>query len=78
MKPCGHSRKANTEVSFPDCDREAYFSADEHEAVLAMECATADEARTQLAGLPLVQAGLIDLRIIPLVPYSGFARLSAR
>ena len=57
--------------------REAYFSADEHEAVLMLECGGADEARSHLAGLPLVKAGLIDFEIIPLVPYSGFTRLFA-
>jgi hypothetical protein len=55
--------------------RETYFRADQHEAVLMLECANADEAREKLAGLPLVQAGLIEFEIIPLVPYDGFARL---
>ena len=36
---------------------------------------SADEARSHLAGLPLVKAGLIDFKVMPLVPYSGFARL---
>jgi len=58
--------------------RESYFTADEHEAVLVLECGTAEEARRHLAGLPLVKAGLIDFRVLPLVPYPGFARLFAR
>ncbi len=57
--------------------REMYFTADTNEAVLVLECGGADEARSQLAGLPLVKAGLIDFRIMPLVPYPGFARLFA-
>ena len=32
-------------------------------------------ARQILAQLPLVQAGLIEFEIIPLVPYDGFERL---
>ena len=52
-------------------------SADRHEAVLVLECADAAEARSALAGLPLVAAGLIEFELIPLVPYDGFARLFA-
>jgi hypothetical protein len=55
--------------------RELYFRADRSEAVLILECADAAEAQQTLASLPLVQAGLIRFEVIPLVPYSGFARL---
>ena len=58
--------------------REPYLTADTHEAVLVLECGGADEARSHLAGLPLVHAGLIDFDVKPLVPYPGFARLFAR
>lgn len=58
--------------------RELYFRADEHAAVLLLECASVEEARNELATLPLVQAGLITFDVIPLVPYDGFARLFAR
>lgn len=57
--------------------RELYFRQDRSEAVLMLECANAAEARGLLDGLPLVQAGLITFEIIPLVPYTGFARLFA-
>ena len=56
---------------------EIYFHAEEHTAVLVLECADVGEARRLLATLPLVQAGLIDFDIIPLIPYDGFARLFA-
>jgi muconolactone delta-isomerase len=55
--------------------REIYFSADQHAAVLVLECADIEEARHLLATLPLVQAGLITFDLIPLIPYDGFARL---
>lgn len=55
--------------------REAYFRADRHNAVLVLECANAAAAQAHLATLPLVQAGLIDFEVIPLIPYDGFARL---
>ncbi|MGA3097347.1 MAG: muconolactone Delta-isomerase family protein [Bryobacteraceae bacterium] len=58
--------------------RELYFSADKHEAVLVLESDSADEARRLLAELPLMRAGLIDFRFIPLVAYSGFERLFRR
>jgi hypothetical protein len=55
--------------------REVYFRADRSEAVLVLECATADEAGRVLETLPLVAAHLIAFEIIPLVPYPGFSRL---
>jgi len=55
--------------------RESNFRADCLEAVLILECADAKEARQTLDSLPLVQAGLIRFKVIPLVPYPGFARL---
>ncbi len=57
--------------------RELYFRQDRAEAVLILECADAGEAQRTLEGLPLVQAGLITFEVIPLIPYSGFARLFA-
>lgn len=57
--------------------RAAYFRADAEAAVLLLDCAGVEEARRLLAGLPLVQAGLIDFDLIPLRAYPGFARLFA-
>ncbi len=57
--------------------RELYFRQDGSEAVLMLECADVAEAQGLLDGLPLVQAGLITFEIIPLKPYTGFARLFA-
>lgn len=55
--------------------RELYFRADREAAVLVMECASVEEARTILSTLPLVKNKLIDFDIIPLKAYPGFARL---
>ena len=55
--------------------RETYFRQDDHSAVLVLECADGEEAVRLLDTLPLVQAGLIDFEIIPLMPYPGFERL---
>jgi hypothetical protein len=55
--------------------RELYFQQEEHTAVLVLECSDRKEAQLALARLPLVQAGLIEFDLLPLVPYDGFARL---
>jgi hypothetical protein len=52
-----------------------YFRADRHEAVLVLECADVDEARSVLNTLPLVREQLIGFELIPLKAYPGFARL---
>ncbi len=57
--------------------RELYFRADRHEAVLILECAHVDEARSILDTLPLVREKLIGFELIPLIAYPGFARLFA-
>ena len=55
--------------------REIYFDADQHTAVLMLECNDIEQARKILSDLPLVAAGLIVFDLIPLIPYNGFARL---
>lgn len=58
--------------------REIYFRLDRHAAVLVLECPDVETAQRILGTLPLVQAGLIAFEVIPLGPYSGYARLFAR
>ena len=55
--------------------REIYFRKDRSEVVLILECEGVEEAARILATLPMVEAGLIDFELIPLVAYPGFARL---
>jgi len=57
--------------------RELYFRADQHTAVLVLECPTLEDAQAALDTLPLVEHGLITFDLIPLKPYDGFARLFA-
>jgi hypothetical protein len=57
--------------------RELYFNSESHTAVLVLECRDVAEARQVLAGLPLVENGLIEFEVIPLVAYTGFERLFA-
>ena len=58
--------------------RELYFRADRADAVLVLECSSAEQARERLAELPLMRAGLIEFELIPLAPYPGFSRLFSR
>ena len=58
--------------------RELHFRADRDEAVLVLECATVEDARRELATLPLVREGLIAFELVPLRAYPGFGRLFAR
>ena len=55
--------------------RELYFRQGESSAVLILECADIEEAKSLLNTLPLVREGLITFDVIPLVPYPGLARL---
>ncbi len=57
--------------------RELYFRANQHTAVLVLECPTLEDAQAALNTLPLVERGLITFDLIPLIPYDGFARLFA-
>jgi len=57
--------------------REAYFEKDHHSAVLIFECENLSEAQAVVRSLPLVEAGLNDFNLLPLIPYDGFARLFA-
>lgn len=55
--------------------RDIWFTRDDHRAVLMLECASEDEAREILTGLPLVQEQIINFEVHGLCPYDGFARL---
>jgi muconolactone delta-isomerase len=55
--------------------RELYFRRDQYEAVLILECENTDEAQRVIDSLPLVKENLVGFKILPLVPYDGFARL---
>jgi len=55
--------------------RDIWFRADRRDAVVMLECNDIKEAEDYLATLPLVRNGLVTFEVIPLSPYSGFARL---
>jgi muconolactone delta-isomerase len=55
--------------------REINFCQDHYTAVLILECENSAEAQRIIDSLPLVKEKLIGFKILPLVPYDGFARL---
>jgi muconolactone delta-isomerase len=42
-------------------------------AVVELECADADQAHRTISSLPLAAAEMLDVQVIPLLPYRGFA-----
>jgi muconolactone delta-isomerase len=58
--------------------REMYFRADQHTAVMLLECEDREEAGQVLRSLPLMKNGLITFEVIPLKPYDGFSRLFSK
>jgi hypothetical protein len=54
--------------------REHYFN-EEKCAVLVLECESKAAAEMLLAGLPLVEQGLIAFELIELRPYTGYDRI---
>jgi hypothetical protein len=56
-------------------NQEVAMRADHSEAALVLECEDVESARQVLASLPLMEYGLIEFELIPLVAYPGFARL---
>lgn len=53
--------------------RAVYSRGDVKGAVVEMECETIDEARQVLETMPFAQQKMIDIEVIPLLPYRGFA-----
>lgn len=55
--------------------REIYTRVESRQVVMILECPSLKEAHEVLHDLPMAQAGLIALELIPLAPYDGFSRL---
>lgn len=56
-----------------DFVREIYSRVDGKGAILVLEAAGEDEARSRLAELPLARAGLLDFDLYPVQVYRGIA-----
>lgn len=55
--------------------RHIWFTDPGRDAVIILECASVDEARSLLAALPLVKGRFIQFDVAELRPYDGFERL---
>lgn len=55
--------------------RSVWYRADKPGAVLLLEAATGEDAERAVASLPMVEAGLLDIEIVPLSHYGGFGSL---
>ncbi len=53
--------------------RAVYSRGDLKGAVVEMECASLEEANHVMQTMPFAQQKMIDVQIIPLLPYRGFA-----
>lgn len=53
--------------------RSVFSRGDVKGAVIELECESADAAHELLANLPMAVAGMLDMEVIPLLPYRGFA-----
>lgn len=53
--------------------RAIYSRGDVKGAVVEMECPNLEEVHRVLESLPFAQQKMVDIEVIPLVPYRGFA-----
>jgi hypothetical protein len=60
-----------------DVLRSIYFIKGPVGAVLMIEAGDDQEAQFQVSQLPLVEAGVVSVEILPLTPFTGFAALFA-
>ena len=52
--------------------RQIWHRGDQAGACIVLEADSVEEARARLETLPLVREGMLDVAIVPLVPYAGF------
>jgi muconolactone delta-isomerase len=52
--------------------RQIWHRGDVPGACMVLEADSLDEARARLDTLPLIRAGMLEVSIVPLVPYAGF------
>lgn len=52
--------------------RQIWHRGDLPGACMVLEADSLDEARAGLYTLPLIRAGMLEVSIVPLVPYAGF------
>lgn len=53
--------------------RQIWHRGDRPGACILLEADSIEQARARLQTLPLIRAGMLDVSIVPLVPYAGFS-----
>jgi muconolactone delta-isomerase len=53
--------------------RQIWHRGDRPGACILIEADSLEQARARLQTLPLIRAGMLDVSIVPLVPYAGFS-----
>jgi muconolactone delta-isomerase len=53
--------------------RSVYSRGDVKGAVVELECASVEEAKQVMETMPFARQKMIDVEVIPLLPYRGFA-----
>ena len=53
--------------------RQIWHRGDRPGACMVLEAGSLDEAHAHLRTLPLIRAGMLEVSIVPLVPYAGFS-----
>jgi muconolactone delta-isomerase len=53
--------------------RQIWHRGDRPGACILIEADSIEQARARLQTLPLIRAGMLDVSIVPLVPYAGFS-----
>jgi muconolactone delta-isomerase len=52
--------------------RQIWHRGDRPGACILIEADSLEQARARLQTLPLIRAGMLDVSIVPLMPYAGF------
>ena len=53
--------------------RQIWHRGDRPGACILLEADSIEQARARLQTLPLIRAGMLEVAIVPLVPYAGFS-----
>jgi muconolactone delta-isomerase len=57
--------------------RQIWHRGDRPGACILIEADSLEQARARLQTLPLIRAGMLDVSIVPLMPYAGFRPVQA-
>lgn len=68
----GHEAEQARALYAQEFIRQIWYRGDVEGACMIVEAGSETEVREKLATLPLVEAGMLTVSVIPLAPYAGF------